>query len=132
MSLNRVTLTGNLTRDLEVRYTQNNYAIGSFCVAVNTRKKNPQTDEWEDYANFIDCTLFGRRAESLQPYMTKGQKVGVDGALEYQQWENDAGEKRSALKVIVNDLELLGGSRQREQDKEQGATADTFDDDCPF
>lgn len=133
MSINRVTLTGNLTRDIEIRYTQNNFPIGSFCLAVNDRKKNAQTDQWEDVPCFVNCTLLGKRAEGLQQYLNKGQKVGVDGKLEFSQWQTDAGEKRSTLKVLVNDLELLGGSRQQEQEQEQDAPAVTVDtDDIPF
>ena len=107
MSINKVILTGNLTRDIEVRYTQSGMAIGSIGIAVNDRTKNSSTGEWEDYANFINCTMFGKRAESLQPYLLKGQKVAIDGKLRYSTWESD-GQKRSKIEVIVDDLELLG------------------------
>ena len=132
MSINSVVLTGNLTRDMELRYTKAGYPVGSFCLASNKRRKNSQTEQWEDVPCFVNCTLFGKRAESLQPYLPKGQKIGITGELDFSQWETDAGEKRSMLKVIVNDLELLGGSRQQEQEQEHSATAETLDDDCPF
>ena len=106
MSINRVILTGNLTRDPEIRRTQTGMAIMSLGVAVNDRRKNSQTGEWEDYANFIDCTMFGTRAESVSNYLHKGSKVGIDGKLRYSTWERD-GQKRSKLEVIVDDLELL-------------------------
>ena len=134
MSINRVTITGNLTRDIDLRQTQSGYSIGAISVAVNDRKKNSQTDEWEDKANFVECTLFGKRAEGLAPYLKKGQKVAVDGKLDYSTWETKEGQKRSMLKVIVSDLELLGGTRQQEQSQEQpqNATAEVADNDIPF
>jgi single-strand DNA-binding protein len=134
MSINRVTITGNLTRDIDLRQTQSGYSIGAISVAVNDRKKNSQTDEWEDKANFVECTLFGKRAEGLAPYLNKGQKVAIDGKLDYSTWETKDGQKRSMLKVIVSDLELLGGTRQQEQSQEQpqNATAEVADNDIPF
>jgi single-strand DNA-binding protein len=131
MSINSVNITGNLTRDIELRQTQSGYSIGAISVAVNDRRKNPQTEEWEDKPNFVECTLFGKRAEALAPYLKKGQKVGINGKLDWQQWETQEGSKRSMLKVIVNDLELLGGARQQSQ--EQGATEETVaDEEIPF
>ena len=106
MSINRVVLTGNLTRDPELRRTQSGMAILSFGIAVNDRRKNPQTGEWEDYANFIDCTMFGSRGESIANYLAKGNKVGIEGKLRWSQWERD-GQKRSKIEVIVDDLEFL-------------------------
>ena len=106
MSINRVILTGNLTRDPEIRRTQSGMAIMSIGIAVNDRRKNGQTGEWEDYANFIDCTMFGTRAEAVSNYLHKGSKVGIDGKLRYSTWERD-GQKRSKLDVIIDDLELL-------------------------
>jgi single-strand DNA-binding protein len=81
-------------------------AIMSLGIAVNDRRKNSQTGEWEDYANFIDCTMFGTRAESVSNYLHKGSKVGIDGKLRYSTWERD-GQKRSKLEVIVDELEFL-------------------------
>jgi len=106
MSINRVVLTGNLTRDPEVRRTQSGMAIMSFGIAVNDRRKNSQTGEWEDYANFIDCTMFGTRAEAVSNYLSKGSKIGLEGKLRYSTWERD-GQKRSKLEVIVDELEFL-------------------------
>ena len=77
-----------------------------FGVAVNDRRKNQQTGEWEDYPNFIDCTMFGARAESLSRYLSKGTKVSVEGKLRWSQWERE-GQKRSKLEVIVDELEFM-------------------------
>ncbi len=94
MSINRAIISGNLTRDPELRRTQSGMAIMSFGVAVNDRRRNSQTGEWEDYANFIDCTMFGNRAESLANILAKGMKVAIEGKLRWSQWERD-GQKRS-------------------------------------
>lgn len=152
MSINRVSISGNLTRDSELRVTQGGTAVLGFGVAVNDRRKNPQTGEWEDVPNYVDCALFGKRADSLAGYLTKGTKVAVDGRLRYSSWERD-GQRRSKLEVIVDEIEFMsraGDSKpvygaqaaQTQQTPAYGysapnsapqvATADTYDDDIPF
>lgn len=106
MSINRVVLSGNLTRDPEVRTTQSGMPVMSLGIAVNDRRKNSQTGEWEDYANFVDCTMFGNRAQNVSQYLSKGQRVMIDGKLRYSQWERD-GQKRSKIEVIVDELEFM-------------------------
>ena len=106
MSINRVVISGNLTRDPDLRRTQSGMAILSLRIAGNDRRKNQQTGEWEDYPNYIDCVVFGTRAESLNNYLSKGSKVGIDGKLRWSEWERD-GQKRSKIEVIVDDLEFL-------------------------
>ena len=123
MSINRVMISGNLTRNAEIRSTQSGMAILGFGVAVNDRRKNQQTGEWEDYPNFVDCTMFGTRAEAVGRYLSKGTKVAIEGKLRYSSWEKD-GQRRSKLEVIVDEIELMS---QRQQ-----APADVYDEDCPF
>ena len=106
MSINRVIISGNLTRDPELRSTASGLPVLGFGVAVNDRRKNQQTGEWEDYPNFIDCTMFGARAESLNRYLNKGTKVSIEGKLRWSQWERD-GQKRSKLEVIVDEIEFM-------------------------
>ena len=106
MSINRVIISGNLTRDSELRSTASGLPVLGFGVAVNDRRKNQQTGEWEDYPNFIDCTMFGARAESLSRSLSKGTKVSVEGKLRWSQWERE-GQKRSKLEVIVDELEFM-------------------------
>ena len=119
MSINRVIISGNLTRDPELRQTQSGMPVMSMGVAVNDRRKNPQTGEWEDYPNFIDCTMFGQRAQSLANYLSKGTKVSIEGKLRWSQWERD-GQKRSKIEVIVDELEFMSsrnsGSQQQSHD----------------
>ena len=106
MSINRVTITGNLTRDPDLRSTQSGTPVLSLGVAVNDRRKNQQTGEWEDHPNFIDCTIWGSRAEKIAGYLSKGSKVAIEGKLRWSQWEHE-GQKRSKIEIIVDDIEFM-------------------------
>ncbi|MGN0047165.1 MAG: single-stranded DNA-binding protein [Eggerthellaceae bacterium] len=106
MSINRVIISGNLTRDPELRQTAGGLPVLGFGVAVNDRRKNNQTGEWEDYPNFVDCTMFGTRAQSVMRFLSKGSKVVIEGKLRWSQWERD-GQKRSKLEVIVDEIEFM-------------------------
>ncbi len=119
MSINRVIISGNLTRDPELRQTQSGMPVLGLGVAVNDRRKNQTTGEWEDYPNFIDCTMFGSRAEALSRYLSKGTKVAIEGKLRWSQWERD-GQKRSKIEVIVDELEFMS-SRNSGQDQGHAA-----------
>lgn len=114
MSINRVNISGNLTRDPELRATAGGTQVLGFGVAVNDRRKNPQTGEWEDVPNFVDCTMFGNRAEKVARYLSKGSKVAIDGKLRYSSWEKD-GQRRSKLEVIVDEIEFLSRGQQEGQ-----------------
>ena len=107
MSINRVVISGNLNRDPELRHTQSGMAILGLGVAVNDRRRNNQTGEWEDYANYVDCTMFGNRADSLSNILTKGMKVAIEGKLRWSQWETKEGQKRNKLEVIVDELDFM-------------------------
>ena len=111
MSINRVNISGNLTRDPELRATAGGTQVLSFGVAVNDRRKNPQTGDWEDYPNFVDCTMFGTRAEAVSRYLSKGTKVAIEGKLRYSSWERD-GQRRSKLEVIVDEIEFMSRGGQ--------------------
>lgn len=117
MSINRVIITGNLTRDPDLRSTAGGTSVLGFGVAVNDRRKNQQTGEWEDYPNFIDCTMFGARAQSVSRFLQKGSKVAIEGKLRWSQWERE-GQKRSKIEVIVDEIEFLSprndGNMQRD------------------
>lgn len=114
MSINKVFITGNCTRDAELKSTGSGMAILKIGVAVNDRRKNPATGEWEDFPNFIDCVMFGTRAESVARFLAKGSKVAIEGKLRWSSWESPQGEKRSKLEVVVDDIEFMsraeGGS----------------------
>lgn len=109
MSINRVILTGNLTRDAELKQASGGFAIVKMRIAVNDRRKNSSTGQWEDAPNYFDVTMFGSRGEAISRYLTKGSRIGVDGKLRWHEWEAEGGGKRSAVEVIADDIELLGG-----------------------
>lgn len=117
MSINRCIISGNLTREPEQRTTQGGTSITTFGIAVNDRRKDPQSGEWKDYPNFIDCVVFGNRADALAKLLHKGQKVAIEGKLRWSQWEKD-GQKRSKIEVIVDEVEFLS---QRQQGNQQPA-----------
>lgn len=144
MSINRVIISGNLTRDPELRSTASGLPVLGFGVAVNDRRKNQQTGDWEDYPNFIDCTMFGARAESLSRFLSKGTKVSIEGKLRWSQWERE-GQKRSKIEVIVDELEFMS-SRNDSASASSGnyapaapaaapvvdASSSVYDEDIPF
>ena len=136
MAINQVAISGNLTRDPELRVTAGGMQVLSLGVAVNDRRKNPQTGEWEDVPNFVDCTMFGTRAEAVSRYLSKGTKVAIEGKLRYSSWERD-GQRRSKLEVIVDEIEFM--SRRDGQTAQVAAPApvqaeplDVYDEDIPF
>lgn len=113
MSLNLVAISGNVTRDAELRGSGNGRSMLTFGVAVNERRKNPQTGEWENAPQFVDCVVWGNRADAIAQYVTKGTKVAIEGKLRYSSWEKD-GERRSKLEVVVDEIEFLSqGQRQQ-------------------
>lgn len=121
MSINRVCISGNLTRDPEVRQTASGTLIMELGVAVNDRRKNAQTGEWEDSPNYIDCTMFGTRAQSVSQYLSKGSKVFIEGRLHWSQWERD-GQKRSKVTVTVDDIEFGSQKPSQAPQAQQPAT----------
>lgn len=135
MSINHAAISGNLTRDPELRTTATGFNILNFSVAVNERRKNSQTGEWEDYANFIDCTMFGTRAESVSNYIQKGSHVCVEGKLHWSSWEKD-GQKRSKIEIIVDEIDFTGsGKGKGTSTAPQVADApqnSLYDDEIPF
>lgn len=132
MSINRYIATGNLTREPELRRTANGMAVLNIGIAVNDRRKNQQSGEWEDYPNFLTCVMFGTRAESVSGYLHKGSKVAVEGKLRFSQWEKD-GQKRSKIEVMIDDLELLTPRNQAPATQAPiEATAYYADENLPF
>ena len=121
MSINIVTISGNLTRDPELRQAGNTSVL-SFGVAVNDRHRNPQSGQWENVPNFVDCIIFGTRADALAGLLHKGSKVAIDGKLRYGSWEGKDGKKRSKLEVVVNELELCS-ARPRSSPSSPSATS---------
>lgn len=136
--MNTVQLIGNLTRDCELKHTQSGTAICNMSIAVNEKRKVGES--WEDHAHFFDLVLWGRRAEALAQYLTRGKKIGVAGKLQQDRWEQD-GKTRSRVKVLVNEIDLLSSGNGGQSGGDHGtgnyqAPADSSqsygDDDIPF
>ena len=112
MSLNAVFISGCLTSEPRQQATPSGTTVVRFGLAVNDRRKNNKTGEWDDYTHFVDCTMFGRFAERMVVYLHKGVRVTVEGKLNYSSWEKD-GQRHTKLDVIVN--ELVPPQQQRQQ-----------------
>jgi single-strand DNA-binding protein len=104
--VNHVVLVGRLTRDAELKYTPSGFPISTFSLAINRNRKNG--DAWVEEAHYFDVDLFGKSAESLKTYLTKGKQIAVEGELRQDRWEQD-GQKRSKVKIVANNVQLLGG-----------------------
>ena len=106
-SFNKVLLMGNLTRDVEIRHTSSNTAVGNFGLAVNRRYKTQSGDQREE-VTFIDCEAWGRTAEVMSQYLAKGRSVFIEGRLKLDQWEDrNGGGKRSKLSVVVENFQFV-------------------------
>lgn len=109
IDLNHVVLIGRLTRDAELRYTNNSgNAVCKFSVAVNSRKKNG--DQWVDEANFFDIVLWGKSGEAISQYLVKGKQVAIEGELRQNRWEQE-GQQRSKVEINADLVQLLGGGQ---------------------
>jgi single-strand DNA-binding protein len=121
-NLNKVMLIGRLTRDPEVRTFSNGGKVAKFGFAVNNRRKNQQTGQWEDEPCFVDCSVFnrgenGRQADLVEQSLRKGQQVFLEGHLVLEQWQDKtSGDKRSALRVVVDNFQFL----ERREDSGMG------------
>jgi single-strand DNA-binding protein len=132
LSLNRVCLIGNLTRDPELRNTASGPSVCSLRLAVNTRRK--EGDDWVEKPNYFDVTVWGRQGESAAQYLAKGRPVAIDGRLEWREWEAQDGTKRQAVEIVADSVQFLGG---RDSDS-SGVSSQhddgqaSSDDDIPF
>ena len=109
-NINRVTITGNLTRDPELRALPSGTEVCQLGVAVNGRRKNPQTGQWEEEPNFFDVTVFGAQGQNCAQYLSKGRPVAIDGRLRWSSWEDkNGGGKRSKVDIVAQTVQFLGG-----------------------
>jgi single-strand DNA-binding protein len=107
-NINRVVLTGNLTRDPELRSLPSGMSVCSLRIAVNTRRKGASGD-WEDKPNYFDVTVWGAQGENCARYLSKGRPVALDGRLEWREWETPDGGKRQAVDIVADTVQFLGG-----------------------
>ena len=141
-TINSVVLVGNLTRDPELRHTPSGTAVCSLRLAVNTRRKDPATGEWGEKPNYFDVTVWGQQGENCAQYLAKGRRVGVQGRLEWREWDAQDGTKRQAVEVIADAVQFLDSRGDTEAvgsyvpAQAAASTADfpssASDDDIPF
>lgn len=117
--MNKVILLGRLVRDIDLRYTQSQMAIGKTAIAV-TRKYTLNGEKREETC-FIDITFFGKQAEIANQYLGKGSKLAVEGYLKFEQWQDNNGQNRSKHSIAVESMEMLGDAKQNNQGYQQGA-----------
>jgi single-strand DNA-binding protein len=108
-NINRVVLTGNLTRDPELRSLPSGMSVCSLRIASNTRRKDNSTGEWVDKPNYFDVTIWGRQGENAAQYLAKGRPVALEGRLEWREWEDQQGNKRQAVEIVADNIQFLGG-----------------------
>ncbi len=108
-NVNVVVVTGNLTRDPELRSTPGGTSVCKLRVAVNSRRKDGQTGEWIDKPNYFDVTVWGAQGENCANYLSKGRPVAIEGRLDWREWEaKEGGGKRQAVQIIANSVQFLG------------------------
>ena len=107
-NINTVVVTGNLTRDPELRNLPSGTAVCKMRVAVNTRRKNGSTGEWEDKPNYFDVTVWGAQGENCATYLSKGRPVAIQGRLEWREWDDKEGNKRQSVEIIAESVQFLG------------------------
>jgi single-strand DNA-binding protein len=146
-NINRVIITGNLTRDPELRSTSGGTSVCSLRVAVNSRRK--EGDQWVDKPNYFDVTVWGSQGENCAQYLAKGRPVAIDGRLNWREWEAKDGGKRQTVDIIADSVQFLGspqgaqvnsgngGAREPDlpadtSDFDQVGVASGGDDDIPF
>lgn len=135
-NFNKVFLMGNLTRDVELKYTPNNQPVAAFGIAMNRRYRTREGEDRED-TTFVDCEAWGRTAEVMNQYLAKGRPVFVEGRLKLDQWQDKDGNKRSKLRVVVENFQFIdsrpsgGGQGPAEGGAKQTAYAGTKDPPAP-
>ena len=141
-NINRVVLVGNLTRDPELRHTPSGTPVCSLRIAVNSRRRD-ESGQWVDKPNYFDVSIFGNQAESSAQYLSKGRPVGIDGRLDWREWQTQDGQKREAVEIVAESVQFLGSRGDgggENQFVPAGATATSgtdadfsgADDDIPF
>jgi single-strand DNA-binding protein len=108
-NINRVIITGNLTRDPELRSLPSGNSVCSLRVACNGRRRNPTTTEWEDQPNYFDVTVWGAQGENCSRFLSKGRGVAVDGRLQWREWTDKEGQKRQSVDIVADSVQFLGG-----------------------
>jgi len=139
-SLNRVLLMGNLTRDIEVKYTANNNAVANIGLAVNRRYRSG--DEYREETTFVDCEAWGKTAETMAKYLSKGRPVFIEGRLKLDEWQDKEGNRRTKMVTVVENFQFIdsrpgggdggGGQQQSAPAAPAAPTGGVSPNDIPF
>jgi single-strand DNA-binding protein len=108
-NINRVVLSGNLTKDPELRPLAGGNSVCKLRIAVNTRKKDRDSNQWSDHPNYFDVTVWGAQGENVAKYLTKGSPLLIDGRLEWREWQAQDGTTRQAVEIIAENTQFIGG-----------------------
>ena len=111
-NINRVIITGNLTRDPELRSLPSGMSVCSLRIASNTRRKDGQSGEWVDKPNYFDVTIWGKQGENAAQYLSKGRPVALDGRLEWREWQDKEGNARQSVEIVADNVQFLGGREE--------------------
>jgi single-strand DNA-binding protein len=126
-NINRVVLTGNLTRDPELRSLPSGMSVCNLRIASNTRRKD-QSGEWMDKPNYFSVTVWGAQGENCARFLSKGRPVALDGRLEWREWQGQDGAKRESVEIVADSVQFLGG---REEGQSGGGNGFTPQSDVP-
>jgi single-strand DNA-binding protein len=118
-NINRVVVVGRLTRDPDLRALPSGASVCDLRIAVNSARKDPD-GEWTEKPNYFDVSIFGARAETVASYMHRGSRVGVDGRLDWREWETDEQTKRQAVSIIADTVQFLDGRETHSDDGDEG------------
>lgn len=133
MNINRVVITGNLTRDPELRALPSGTAVCNLRIACNTRRK--EDGEWVDKPNYFDVTVWGGQGENVARYLSKGSPLGIDGRLEWREYETQDGGKRQVVEIVADSVQFLGsgnGASNAGEERELAAAGAASEEDIPF
>jgi single-strand DNA-binding protein len=111
-NINRVVMTGNLTRDPELRSLPSGMSVCSLRIACNTRRKDNASGEWVDKPNYFDVTVWGAQGENCARFLAKGRPVAIDGRLEWREWQDKEGNTRQSIDIIADAVQFLGGREE--------------------
>ena len=135
-NLNKVMMMGTLTRDPEIKYTQSGMAVGNLGIAINRKTKRKDTNEYNEEVTFVDVKTFGKTAENIGKYFSKGKPIFIEGRLNLEQWEDkQSGQKRSKMNIIGESFQFIGGGKSQSSDQapaSQTASPATDDQDVSF
>jgi len=134
-NINRVVVTGNLTADPDLRSLASGAVVCKLRLATTTLRKNGASGDWIEKPNYFDVAVWGAQGENCARYLTKGRAVGVDGRLEWREWEADGGVKRQAIEIVADTVQFLGGPdapTTLDTAEPPAASTGLADDDIPF